>query len=132
MEFMGTLISFGLIFLVFYLFIIRPQSKQQKQVQKMRENIKVGDEVLTIGGFYGIVYAIDEKNIVLELLPDFNKAMVVKTAISKVITGEESVLEDEEDITDETPNEENIVEDENLSEASENTEEKENETHKDS
>lgn len=78
---------------VFYFAIIRPQNKQQKEIQKMRDAMKVGDEVLTIGGFYGIIYAIDDKNVVLEMLPDFNKAMVVKAAISRIITPEESQAE---------------------------------------
>lgn len=78
--------------------MIRPQSKQQKQLQEMRDNMKIGDEVITIGGFYGIVYAIDDKNIVLEMLPDFNKAMVAKSAISRVITEEESLIADDDDI----------------------------------
>lgn len=77
--------------------MIRPQSKQQKELQEMRDNIKPGDEVVTIGGFYGIVYAIDEKNVVLEMLPDFNKAMVVKSAISRVITAEESLIAEDDD-----------------------------------
>lgn len=97
---METLISFLpliLIIAIFYFFMIRPQSKQQKELQEMRDNIKPGDEVVTIGGFYGIVYAIDEKNVVLEMLPDFNKAMVVKSAISRVITAEESLIAEDDD-----------------------------------
>lgn len=98
---METLISFLpliIIIAIFYFFMIRPQSKQQKQLQEMRDNMKIGDEVITIGGFYGIVYAIDDKNIVLEMLPDFNKAMVAKSAISRVITEEESLIADDDDI----------------------------------
>lgn len=86
---MDTLLSFWpliLILVFFYFFIIRPQNKQQKQITEMRSGLKIGDEVVTIGGFYGIIYAIDENNVVLELLPDFNKAMVTKSAIAKVIT----------------------------------------------
>ena len=63
----------------------------------MRNNIKIGDEIITIGGFYGVVYAVDEKNVVLEMLPDFNRLMITKAAISRVITEEESVIDNEED-----------------------------------
>lgn len=122
METLGAFIPLILLIAVFYFFIIRPQNKQQKELQEMRNNIKVGDEIITVGGFYGIIYAIDDKNVVLEMLPDFTKLMVSKGAISRVIQEEDSLLDSdnvddevEETVVDEVPvdevveiNEENV------------------------
>ena len=50
---MSSLISIGMLvvlFAVFYFFIIRPQKKQEKQTNEMRNSIEVGDEITTIGG----------------------------------------------------------------------------------
>jgi|GEM_PF-512579 len=81
-----------------YFVLIRPQSKQQKKVNDMLEKMKIGDEVMTTSGFYGIISAIDDENVVLELLPDFNKVMLRKAAIGKVITANDA--EDDEDEKD--------------------------------
>ncbi|WP_329887373.1 preprotein translocase subunit YajC [Pseudoramibacter faecis] len=72
-----------------YFVMIRPQSKRQKKVNDMLANMKIGDEVMTAGGFYGIINALDDENVVLELLPDFHKAMIRKQSIVKVITPQE-------------------------------------------
>ncbi len=113
---------------VFYFMIIRPQNKQRKEVMAMRESMKPGDEIVTIGGFYGIIYAIDDENIVVEMLPDFHKAMIVKGAVSRVITKDsdetEEIEETEtvaEEVTDQEYND-NPVEDAEFEEVSDNTE----------
>ena len=82
-----------------YFMLLRPQQKQQKKTKSMLEAMKVGDEVMTAGGFYGIIYAIDDTNVVLEMLPDYNKAMIRKASIVQVITAdqEEEVEEVEAD-----------------------------------
>ncbi|MGL4284636.1 preprotein translocase subunit YajC [Eubacterium aggregans] len=82
-----------------YFVLIRPQSKQQKQAKDMLGSMKIGDEVMTAGGFYGIVFAIDDENVVLEMLPDFNKAMIRKASIVKVITADD--VEEIEDVPEE-------------------------------
>lgn len=56
--FLSTVISiapFAIIILVFYFLMIRPQRKQQKEQEQMRNSIEVGDQVTTIGGIVGIV-----------------------------------------------------------------------------
>ena len=106
MATLGSFLPLILLIVAFYFLLIRPQNKQQKQLQEMRNNMKPGDEIITIGGFYGIVYAVDDKNVVLEMLPDFQKLMVSKTAISRVITEEESVMDKGENTeVEETPDE---------------------------
>ncbi len=116
MQGMSSLLILIVFIALMYFMLIRPQNKQRKEMQSMRDNMKPGDEVLTIGGFYGIIYAIDEENVVLEMLPDFHKAMVVKNAISKVITRDESAADTDED---ESPAVEEVAEET----ASEETEE---------
>ncbi len=109
MQQLVSLIPLILLVAVFYFLVIRPQSKQQKQMQEMRDSIKVGDEVLTIGGFYGVVYALDDKNVVLEMLPDFEKAMVIRSAISKVITADESVIQDADEPVELSEQQDNLI-----------------------
>ena len=48
---------------VMYFFMIRPQMKKQKELKKFRENLAVGDKVVTIGGIHGKILAIDEATI---------------------------------------------------------------------
>ena len=55
------------IFLVFYLLIIRPQQKKQKEHQAMIKGLKKNDEVVTTGGLYGTIVNIKEKSIVLRI-----------------------------------------------------------------
>ena len=102
-----------LVFAFFYFFILRPQNKQKKEIENMRKSMRAGDEILTIGGFYGVIYAIGEENITIELLPDYEKALITKSAIAKVI----KPTEDEEVIEDETLEEEIILEEEQIVDA---------------
>ncbi len=62
-----TLVTFGLIFVVFYFLIIRPQSKRQKETRKMQDTLKKGDRVETIGGIQGTVQTVKEKSVVLRI-----------------------------------------------------------------
>ena len=79
-----------------YFMLLRPQQKQQKKTKSMLEAMKVGDEVMTAGGFYGIIYAIDDTNVVLEMLPDYNKALIRKASIVQVITADQEEVEEVE------------------------------------
>ncbi|MBC3797434.1 preprotein translocase subunit YajC [Acetobacterium tundrae] len=90
------ILPLALVLVFFYFFILRPQQKQQKEVKNMRSSMKPGDEIITIGGFYGIVYAIGEENVTIELLPDYNKAVITKSAISKIVSVEDAVETEEE------------------------------------
>ena len=52
---------------VFYFFMIRPQNKKRKQLEQMRNNLKKGDHVLTIGGIHGKVAEVKETTIILQV-----------------------------------------------------------------
>lgn len=56
-----------LLVVVFYFFMIRPQTKRQKEIRKFRESLGVGDNVVTAGGIYGKVRAIKENVFVIEI-----------------------------------------------------------------
>ena len=74
-----------LIFVIFYFLLIRPQQKQAKEQQKMVENLKRGDRVLTQGGFYATIVAVKGK--VLEVrLNDDVKVLMAKSAVTQVVS----------------------------------------------
>jgi preprotein translocase subunit YajC len=64
---MNTIIMFGLMFLILYFMIIRPQQKRQKERQKMIDSIKKGDKVITSGGIHGTVVGVEEKTLLVEI-----------------------------------------------------------------
>ena len=76
----ANLIMILLIFGVFYLFMIRPQMKKQKEIKKFREAISVNDKVVTAGGIYGKVREIKDDKVVLEI-SDNVKVTVDKSSI---------------------------------------------------
>ena len=52
---------------IFYFFMIRPQSKQQKEIKKFREGLKAGDKVITAGGIYGKIKEVKDDSIILSI-----------------------------------------------------------------
>ena len=78
-------IMLALIFVVMWFFMIRPQRKQQKELQNFRDSLKKGDKVVTIGGIYGTVCEIKEGSVLIEV--DNNvKIRVSKQALVKDFT----------------------------------------------
>lgn len=82
-----------LIVVVMYFLMIRPQKKKEKKETEMRNNIQIGDEVVTAGGIVGIVFSIkeDEQNknnstVVIETGGDRSKIRIKKWAIYAVET----------------------------------------------
>lgn len=74
-----------LIFVVMWLFMIRPQQKKQKELAKFRNALQKGDKIVTIGGIYGVVSDVKEKYIEIEV--DSNvKLRVDRSAIVKDMT----------------------------------------------
>ena len=100
---MATLIQFGPIVLVLglmYLLMIRPQQKKQKEEQKMRNNLRVGDELTTIGCIKGRVVSIKDDTIMLETGNDRTKIQFEKWAIQTVHTKHEDPIDDDDDDDD--------------------------------
>jgi len=76
--------TFGLIIVVFYFLVIRPQNKKKKDAAKMLENMKRGDRVVTIGGLHGSVDSVRDNEVVLKV-DDNVKLKFSKSAISQVV-----------------------------------------------
>ena len=70
-----------------YFFMIRPQNKKQKEIQKFRNELTVGQEVVTIGGVYGTIKSIDEvaNTVTLEVATGV-KIIFAKEAINPIAT----------------------------------------------
>lgn len=95
-SFLMIIVIYAAIFGLLYLFLIRPKSKRQKQDQKMRESLEIGDEITTIGGIMGRVIAIrdDEDAIVIETGSDRVKMKLKRWSISTVDTEKEPPAEE--------------------------------------
>ena len=74
-----------LVFGVMWLFMIRPQRKQQKELEKFRNELKKGDKVVTIGGIFGIIAEINERDVLIKVDGE-TKLRVSKNAIQKDFT----------------------------------------------
>lgn len=81
---MSSFIMLAVMIGAMYLFILRPQKKQQKKDTEMRNALEIGDEVTTIGGIVGIVVAIKEDTFVLETGSDRTKIRFRRAAIQSV------------------------------------------------
>lgn len=78
----SSIIMMALIIVVFWFFIIRPQRKKDKETAKMRSELQVGDEVVTIGGIIGIIVSMKEDSLVIETGSDRSKVRLARWAIS--------------------------------------------------
>ena len=78
-----NILPFLLLIVVFYFVLIRPQRKRDKEDQKMRNSIQVGDEVITVGGIVGLVVSIKEDTVVIETAGERNKIRIKRWAIQK-------------------------------------------------
>ncbi|GAA0457003.1 preprotein translocase subunit YajC [Alkalibacillus silvisoli] len=67
MDLIVTLMPILLFVLLFWVILIRPQQKRQKQVTEMQNNLQKGDDIITIGGLHASVHALDEGTVVLEV-----------------------------------------------------------------
>lgn len=77
-----TLIMFGLMFVVFYLFMIRPQMKKTKEEKEFRSGLKKGDRIVTIGGIHGKIAEVKEATLIIDT-GDGGKLKIEKSAVSK-------------------------------------------------
>ena len=78
------LVMWVVVFGVFYFLLIKPQKKKDKQLKEMRENLKVGDKVTTIGGIIAHVAKVEENAVILEIGPNRTKVPFEKWAIGTV------------------------------------------------
>ncbi len=84
MESWGTIIMLVGLLVIMYFMMIRPQKKQEKEQNNMRNNLAVGDEITTIGGIIGKIVSIKEETCVIETSHERTKIRILKTAVSRV------------------------------------------------
>lgn len=101
-QMVSTLVTFGLVFVIFYFLSIRPQNKKQKEMQKMIAGVKKGDKIVTIGGIHGTVYSVKEGTVVVKVDDDckieFSKSAIATVSVAKA---EEKAEEPATDKTEE-------------------------------
>ena len=79
-----TLVMLAAMIAVFYFFMYRPQKKQEKESTDMRNNLKVGDEVTTIGGVIGKIVSIKDETVTIETRNERNKIRILRSAVRNV------------------------------------------------
>ena len=79
-----TIIMLVAVFAAFYFFMLRPQKKQEKEINAMRNNLVVGDEITTIGGIIGKIVSIKDETLVLETSRNGTKIRILKSAVRTV------------------------------------------------
>jgi preprotein translocase subunit YajC len=84
----APLLMVGIIFVIFYFLLIRPQHKQQKKHQTMIANLKKGDRVVTSGGIYGKVVGVHENLLTLQIAKDVTVELQKSAVSSLASTGE--------------------------------------------
>ena len=88
---MPMIIMMAVLFGAMYFFTIRPQKKQQKMEQEIRENTQIGDEITTIGGICGKVVSVKDDTIDIETGSDRVKIKIKKYAIQTNHTANEKI-----------------------------------------
>ena len=86
-SFVSLIVTVVLMIGIFYFFLIRPQNKKQKEMEKMLAALKKGDKVVTIGGIHGVVSSTKEKTIILKV-DDNTKLEFNRSAIASVVNPE--------------------------------------------
>ena len=78
----GFILMIVLMFAMMYFFMIRPENKRKKEAQNLRDSLKVGDVITTIGGIVGTICKVDESTIVIETSADRVRVEFTKWAVS--------------------------------------------------
>lgn len=87
---MGSMIMMIVLMIaIFYFLMIRPENKRKKQAEEMRNSLKKGDWLTTIGGVYGRVVSITDRTVVIETSEDRVRVEFLKSAIGQVGTLDE-------------------------------------------
>ena len=89
-----TIIWIVVMIAIFYFLMIRPQKKREKQMRMMLNDMRPGDEIITIGGIMGKIVSIKDESVLIESGADRTKLRFEKSAIKQVLTEHD---EDEDD-----------------------------------
>ncbi len=102
---MEGLVFLVLMMVVFYFMLIRPQKRRADQHRDLVGSLRVGDEIVTIGGLFGTVASMDDEALNLEVAPG-TSVRVLKTAVARRVTQEEDESLEEEPVAEEPVREE--------------------------
>ncbi len=80
-----TLLPLALIIVAMWFFMIRPQQKRRREAMEMQHQLSIGDEIVTIGGLYGRVTAVDDETVTLEVSPGVTNRYA-RAAVGRVVT----------------------------------------------
>lgn len=83
-----------LIFVVFYFFMIRPQTKKQKELQAQREAMKKGDKVVTAGGIYGEIKEVQENAFIITIAKDVTIKVSKESVFADVADAQQAAKEE--------------------------------------
>ena len=81
---MNMVITFGVLGVMFYFLLIRPQQKQRKEQENLLKNVKTGDNILMNSGIFGIVTNVKDKTLMVKIA-DNVKVEVLKSAVTSVV-----------------------------------------------
>jgi preprotein translocase subunit YajC len=97
----ASLIIIVAMFALLWLLLIRPQRARQQQQKQLLESVAVGDEILTVGGIYGIVEEVeDDEDLVVQVAEGVNVRVARRAVATVVKPDEDEELEEEEDSAD--------------------------------
>ena len=85
---MQSLLMLGLMVLIFYFFMIRPQMKKQKELKNFRENLKAGDKVVTIGGIHGKILEVSDTTVLVQAEGTklrFDKSAIAQSSEDQIV-----------------------------------------------
>lgn len=92
----GMVILIAGMFVIMYFLMIRPQNKQRKAEQEMRNAIEIGDEITTIGGIVGKVVSVRDDALIIETGADKNKMKITRWAVQTNNTKSETFRKEQE------------------------------------
>ena len=94
---MASLILIVALFALLWLLLIRPQRQKQAEQQRLIESVEPGDEILTVGGLYGIVEEIDEEGDLVVEIAEGIQVRIARRAVATVVKPEDEEGEEEEE-----------------------------------
>lgn len=87
-ELIRLLLPLGLMLLLFYFMLFRPEKKRKEQFQKMLSELRLNDQIVTRGGILGKLIKIEDDNVTVETGQDRVKIKIQKAAIVNVVVAE--------------------------------------------
>jgi preprotein translocase subunit YajC len=91
-----SLLPILLIGFVFYFLLIRPQQRRARAQRELTQSTEVGDEVVTIGGLFGVVREVDDDSVLLEVAPG-TELRFLRSAIARKLTVDDEVADEDEE-----------------------------------